>query len=330
MQTLFHESKNTLFTLLCQISNEIQSGRQRTEQDILAQLKKEFLGYEPDIRREKELLHTIFEYESSTDPVRLRLEHSATIPFLPTQLELSWLKNMLEDTQAAFLLSPKLHKKLQQQLKDIPLLHTNEHWKKLRRTEDDTTAEPLQHHLRTLQQALCQNVQIRYINRDATGQIHKGTAIPYRLEYDLSDDKYRLIIWNNEQNRAIKVTLANLIELQLSQEKIPADVYISITKFYETRKTSLTLRLTPKANAVERCFFLFSPYDKDTWLDGENDFLFRISFYDFDRQEIIDKILSLGAAVTVLEPVDIRKEIIEKLQAAYQKYLTAPNEELLP
>ena len=325
MHPLFHENKSTLFTLLCQISNEIQTGAKLTETDILCRLRQEFLNYEPDTDREKELLHTLFKCGTASEPVQLRLEANTEIPFLATSLELSWLKDMLNDSQADFLLDPKLHSKLQSLLTDIQPLTSKERWKKLRFIGDDTTAAPLQQKLRTLQQAFLQGLQIHYINRDVKGNLHEGTAIPYRLEYDLENDKYRLIIWNSEQNRAIKMTLANIIELQLSTEKIPAEAAFAIAHFYATRKTQVTLRLTPKANAVERCFFLFSSYDKDTWLEGKETYMLRISFYDFDRQEIIDKILSLGAAVTVLDPADIREEIIEKLQAAYNHYAALCN-----
>lgn len=41
-------------------------------------------------------------------------------------------------------------------------------------------------------------------------------------------------------------------------------------------------------------------------------------YYDFDRYEILQQILSLGAAATVLAPADMREAIIERLQEAWQ------------
>ena len=63
---------------------------------------------------------------------------------------------------------------------------------------------------------------------------------------------------------------------------------------------------------------MFASYDKEASYDEEADtYTIQLYYYDFDRREILQQILSLGAA-TVLAPADMREAIIERLQAAWQ------------
>ncbi|MBO5516159.1 MAG: WYL domain-containing protein [Schwartzia sp.] len=46
----------------------------------------------------------------------------------------------------------------------------------------------------------------------------------------------------------------------------------------------------------------------------------KVYYQDFDRREIIARILSLGSAAIVLEPEDIRDEMVERLKQAWELY----------
>ena len=79
------------------------------------------------------------------------------------------------------------------------------------------------------------------------------------------------------------------------------------------------MRIERQNNAVERSFKMFASYDKEASYDEEADtYPIQLYYYDFDRREILQQILSLGAAATVLVPADMREAIIEHLQAAWQ------------
>ena len=77
----------------------------------------------------------------------------------------------------------------------------------------------------------------------------------------------------------------------------------------------MTLLLNLKNNAAERAFFLFAPYDKEASFDEENGvYTLTVFYYDFDEQEMIGQILSLGSAARVLAPEKMRQEIIAVLR----------------
>ena len=85
--------------------------------------------------------------------------------------------------------------------------------------------------------------------------------------------------------------------------------------FLVARRRSVTLRLAPKNNAVERAFCLFAPYDKEAAFDEESGvYTLTVFYYDFDEQEMIGQILSLGSAARVLAPEKMRQEIIAVLR----------------
>ena len=92
--------------------------------------------------------------------------------------------------------------------------------------------------------------------------------------------------------------------------------------FLSTRKSEVTFRLVDKknTNAFDRCYSLFSAYDKEACAEEENVYTIKVHFQDFDQQEIISRLLFLGSAVTVLEPEDIKDEMIECLKQAWEYY----------
>ena len=73
-------------------------------------------------------------------------------------------------------------------------------------------------------------------------------------------------------------------------------------------------------DAFDRCYSLFSAYDKEAFAESEDVYNIKVYYQDFDRREIIARILSLGSAAIVLEPEDIRDEMVERLKQAWELY----------
>ena len=94
------------------------------------------------------------------------------------------------------------------------------------------------------------------------------------------------------------------------------------TQYYEKHQKSVTLCLKRKTNAIERCFSMFFPFDKKAVVSDEelSQYLLTIYYYDFDEDDIINRILSLGSAVTVLEPEAMKQKIISRLKASLSYY----------
>lgn len=307
---IFHELHSDLFLALCRIINAIASGERMTRTDILQQLPNLDWG---SLERANELIDTIFLFQPD-GTTELFLDKA--IAPRATTVELIWLRAMLEDPGAAFLLPADLREKLLQKLATIPEW-PREIWQIVQEQGDDRTA--LQARLETIWQALRKKHQLAYANRDSRGHLHAGICSPCRLEYDAVANRFYLIIWQEAEARAIKMRVASLESVQCLDAPIPAGTEEAFQQFLASRRQSVTLRIERQNNAVKRCFMMFASYDKEASYDEDADtYTMQLYYYDFDRHEILQQILSLGAAATVLAPADMREAIIEQLQAAWQ------------
>ncbi|WP_333686201.1 WYL domain-containing protein [Mitsuokella jalaludinii] len=301
---LFHEVHSELFLALCRTINAIAAGTRMTRADILQQLPNLDWG---GLERANALIDTLFLFQPDGSACRF-LDNG--IAARVTTAELVWLRAMLEDPGAAFLLPDNLREKLRQTLAAVPEWPRKTIWQTVQEQGDDRTA--LQGRLAIIWQALREKRQLAYANRDSRGQLHEGICSPCRLEYDAAANCYYLIIWQPDEARAIKMRVARLASVQCLDAPIPAGTEEAFHHFLADRRQSVTLR-------IERSFMMFASYDKEASYDEEADtYTIQLYYYDFDRREILQQILSLGAAVTVLAPADMREAIIERLQAAWQ------------
>lgn len=307
---IFHELHSDLFLALCRIINAIASGERMTRTDILQQLPNLDWG---SLERANELIDTIFLFQP--DGTADLFLDKAIAP-RATTVELIWLRAMLEDPGAAFLLPADLREKLLQKLVSIPEWPREKIWQTVQEHGDGRTA--LQARLATIWQALREKHQLAYANRDSRGNLHEGICSPCRLEYDAVANRFYLIIWQEAEARAIKMRVASLESGQCLETPIPAGTEEAFQQFLASRRQSVTLRIERQNNAVERCFMMFASYDKEASYNEETDtYTIQLYYYDFDRHEILQQILSLGAAATVLAPADMCEAIIERLQAAW-------------
>lgn len=232
-----------------------------------------------------------------------------------TVLEKSWLKTMLQEEEFSFLISPALREKLLTALQDIPTLLQPGDWQKiqLQRTPKDT----LQQLLRTYYEALLQDVQIKWTTTD--GITYQGS--PIRLEYDIAANQYALWVWPENEETPQKHSLTQIESIEKTAAPREKNIEEKWQQYLKDNQCTIRLKLTPKNTAVERCFRLFATYDKiGTVSETLDTYHLTVHYYAFDKQEVIEKILSLGNTVTVLEPQELRQEIITILQKAKHQY----------
>lgn len=303
---LFHELQAALFQSLVAVVNEIHAGARLTRKDVLRRLQPLDPVY---VSRQEEIIDTMFTFSPSGE-AKLLLESPVHLP--PTKAELRWLKTMLEDESAAFLVAADLREKLLLRLAAVRA-YPQEAWHVLRGAGDDAKSveKPLAEFWRALREGrmvFCRNV-------DALGLCHESKAAPCRLEYDAEENRCRAIVWLVDDGRAVKMNFTRIEEIRVLDEPVPQDVEEKFLAFLESRRCSVTLRLAPKNNAVERAFCLFAPYDKEAAFDEESGiYTLTVFYYDFDEREMLEQILSLGSAATVLAPEEMRQKIIAVLR----------------
>ncbi len=312
MQKLFDSTKNPIFRLMCQLINEINSGEKITRKEIQSKIfgLTEFIYSEaPETEKEKNIIDFIFDFDKNghakicfAQPINLSLNDT----------EINFLKTMLIDDEVNFLLPDDLRKKLSERLKNFLPLYNPKDWKKLRlKPDEEPQGKIFSETLSVIVEALRKKIKIFCGNKK---------IIPCRLEYDFFLDKYFLIVWSEEKNIAEKISVSKLEKIFLTEEKISENVEEFLQKFYLNHTAEISLQVKNTRNAVERCFALFENLDKKTRFQEDGTYFLTINYCTFDEEEILEKILSLGAAVEVLSPKKIREQIIEKFLAIKKLY----------
>lgn len=322
MATLFDEIHNPVFRTMIHLVNRIDEGNQLTRREILSAIRSvpHLQQREvPDIQREEAIVDKVFGFsgEQGKDaPAALCIHGKIPVPV--TRPELSWLKTMLLDEEAAFLLSPSLAGKLRKKLEEIPPLYTPEQWKRIRMKGDHFPS--IRRFLTTAKEALRRQRKLHYINKAANGKRYEGILSPCRLEYDLYLNQYHLILWHDEQQRAVKLRVAFLESLALTEEPIPEGLPAKLDAFYQSRLRQITLQVLSKGNSIERCFSILSPYDKEGSLNEDGSYQLKVTYCDFDEEELLNKLLSLNETVRILGPENIRQEFARRFRAIWELY----------
>lgn len=313
MQSLFNEIKNPLFRTMCKIVNEIYAGKNLTRREIkkrICEIPEFFYNESPDFEREEKIIDALFKFDEKTGFAKICLDAPLTINF--TDAEIIWLKTFLADEETAFLLPKNLREKLLERLQKFPALYEKNIWRKLNfKPSKPREGIIFSENLSLILQALIEQKIISCAGKK---------IIPYRVEYDIFSDKYFLIAWSAEKSCIEKFAVADLPEIILTTEKIPPDIESTVKNFYEENAVKVSLLIKDRLNAVERCFALFGMYDKKARLQPDGNYLLTITCLKFEETDILEKILSLGAAVTVQSPAALRKKIISIFTDLQQIY----------
>ncbi len=302
MATLFNNENALLFNVLCRIINEIHHGKRLSKTKIHNRLKAAFPGKEFFAgEAEQEIIDVLFPtcYEDNTS---LKPFYEAPVPSIPSATERLWLKSMLMDESFAFLLPDDLRKKLLNRLADTPNFSLAGIWEKQQAKGDNPSEEPLRGRLALIWKALREKKKLHYVYFDESGTRDDNILPPCRLGYNAVTNRFFLVVWNENKKRAIKINIQRLETLELTAETIPPDTEEHFMKFLSERKDNVVFRLIDKedTDAFDRCYSLFSAYDKEAFAEEEDIYTIKVYFQKFDRQEIISRLLFLGPVVTVL------------------------------
>ena len=302
MRSLFDDTKNSLFRLLCQIVSEICAGGKFTRKDILRRIftLPEFIYLEaPEQAREEEIVDALFNFDRNGFAV-VPAEKNFSLP--PSDAELSWLRSVLADEELTFLLPAALREKLLERLANCSPLFEKSSWRNIRPTQVESSKSLLVN-LSIIVEALRLQRKIFIDGQEMS---------PCRLEYDLASNKYFLIVWREEVRTIEKISVETLKTIELSDEQISDDVDARLENFYSANIAAVSLEVQNTRNAVERCFALFSSFDKKARLHDDGTCVLTISYSPTDEEEILEKILLLGAAAVIIAPQSLRERVYRR------------------
>lgn len=319
MESLYNEFKNRLFLDLCRLITAIEEGHVYHKDEVVKQLCH--YSESPDLQA---YINTFIINFYFSFPNGIAVNNLAGI--LPithlSDTELAWLKEMLENDQYSFLLPDSLRNKLKNYVASVKKIFPASHFMILQDTGDIPSKEPLHTHLATFQQALVQQRNIVLTGQTEQEVLFQKNLSPTHLAYDLTKNEYQFICWDKSEKQLYRLRSGQIKKLSLTNTPIAATTYDEEAQYYKKHQKSVMLRLKRQTNAIERCFSMFFPFDKKAFVTDEklSHYHLTIYYYDFDQDDIVSRILSLGSAVTVIKPASMRQKIISRLKASLSYY----------
>ena len=321
---LFNELKNNSLQAAVKAINTIH----RTNQPISKpELEKHITNNSSLSPQEQRLINALFVADAA-DKNLLRPVAAKAVPIIPTMLEMKWLKEMLHDPRIDCLISASLKEKLLQAMPQDG--NSEQHWQQsnwnipIQIDKPCFSSSAYQEKFKTALEALNSKHYVYYESYDIYGNEYKGEAVPYKIEYCANTNSFNFIMWNEEKRWTFKSDFATITKLRLLQQSFDnsqlrhADDYV---ERLNTKSEPIVLQFdAAQYNVFERCFNIFSNYDKEISRFDEDTYQLKIFARDhFDNEEIMQNILSLGSSIVVTSPQKLRQQIIAAIQESFTR-----------
>lgn len=229
------------------------------------------------------------------------LEHKPTMPL--TTLQKQWLKAITLDPRI------KLFGVEIPGLEDVEPLFTQEDYHVYDKYSDGDPFEDEEYirQFRVILEAMRKGTQIKFEMTNRFGKPMFIRCHPVRLEYSEKDDKFRLGTagWRS-------VSTVNLAKIRAcvhyTGEK-PLDNEVR-EKLYDI----ITLKVTDERNALERVMLHFAHFEKQVEKIDNKNYKVIIKYDSDDEPEMVIRVLAFGPLVEVVEPLEFRELIKNKLK----------------
>ncbi len=271
---------------------------------------------------------------SVVDPACIATGH---VPFLLTTIEKRWLRTFLGAPESRFLLDDELHALLMKQLKDVEPFDFS-YWRRTQLPGDDLEDKENIERLRIIFTALR---EYRYLIVTIEGREQR--LIPLRIRYNNLTNRYSVLALDEEDSiqrlHICKLERAAIGELLTNSAWEKAiERYGAIC---DENRAYFHLRLGKERNARERCYASFVGFNKKSYRANDGSYRLTISYYKFDEEDVLNRILALGPIAMIL-PDETKKEdreifglpagnrlrsiIVERLKAALPHYASEQSE----
>ena len=229
------------------------------------------------------------------DEMHTPFKHHSTLPL--TYIEKQWLKAISLDPKI------KLFHVDFSSLDNIEPLFTQDDFLIYDQYTDGDPydSELYQHIFQTILKAIHEKrkIKVHYHKKDII-------CIPYRIEYSLKDDKFRLITLNNRKYKYLNISKIHTIEL--------LDHYPQNTPLIQHTPEYIVLKLYDERNALERVMTHFADLQKQAEQINENIYKIKLYYEKEDETEMVIRVLSFGPMLKVIEPNHFVNLIKERLK----------------
>lgn len=318
---LFHETENKYYELLSYLVNE---QRAFTDKEIIVSLDQS-LGDSHDYDIEDSLFDhdpdnaTVFTYEEG----KYRPVLAGSLPIRTNRIENQAFRSLADSTFARQFLSGGVIEKIRSAATHIDSEWTPEDVRIKSQSAAGISSDKTVYHemLKTIITAIRNHHAIHYDNvLPGKYEFRDSVIFPVRIEYSFINDILRICAYSEEEDRFIKLNLTSMSNVNMTEDTLD-NLEDEYKEFLELNTKKVVLDVEPVGHVIERCFRIFSFYDRLARYDRDNEkYTLEISYLKSDEAEVIRDILSLGGYVVVTEPRRIQKEVYKRIVQARERY----------
>lgn len=300
------------FTTQYQIQLDLINGVSYTKQDIeelinhrrllTTEIYKKSL---PNDKYELDLANILIKPSDDSKHVESILSDLPLI--IMSDAERMFLKDLINDDRANWLLSPELCQQIDNELKNINTTFPDGTWRKVPTMTDDTPVS-----MDTIKQCLVA------IHQNARIILNDSEVSPSRLEYSVGSNGYTLIAYDHVSQTFLNISLQDIANISILDIPRLEDLETIYTTYRNESKQTLIFKLHDLNNAVDRCFNYFSNYTIQTKDIAAKEFTIEVNYLPFQEEDILRNLLKLGCAVRIVNESPLR----EKLKTIYKTALS--------
>lgn len=325
--TVFNEYRNRYIVHTVGLINKIAAGAVLSKDDIQKSFEKHgfnepIFGYINALLNANKSAEDNFCILNFREENKAGLEIHAKVPIRPLLAELIWLANMIEDKRIRLFLGKETIEKLVAALRE-KAIHMTGYSKYFDvrhsyKAGDDVESQEFLQKFHVVYEAVQNRSTLQFSNVASNGMKYENCkAVPFRIEYSNLENRFRVSLFSLDHNRPMKANISRLYDVAICEEcKECKDVdgkYMLDAIAGRKAAEPLVIEVRDEKNAIERCFALFSSYERRAYAREDGLYILEIDYYEFDKEEIITKVLTLGHAVRIINNSPIKDAIKRRL-----------------
>ena len=173
--------------------------------------------------------------------------------------------------------------------------------------------------LQIVLQAIGERRKLRYTYRTRQSpEPREDEQIPFRVEHQVFDRRWWLILYLPDQQRTVKVPLGHILSARLGPpHQVPDGEIQDVIRRRYLAQERVTLLIRDKHNALERAFLTLGQNPKLSACSlGDGQVRMSFDWYRYDREELVREFLYLGEYVSLQEPEELRRCLADRLRQA--------------
>lgn len=249
--------------------------------------------------------------------------NSSPVNFI-TNLQKSFIKSMLSDKKIYLFFEESMLTELNRSMSDVePLFNMDDIvFKETAIDSDNYSDEKYISSFKSILNSVRSNKAMRICFNTSRGERKTIKLAPYKLEYGIRDDKFRLCgvsIYNEKPKGYVKINLARILSITTLQQSFELDfeAYIAAKR----KPEPIEIEVYNLRNGFERVFIGLSNYERiSSFHEDTGKCSIKIYYTEDDEQELLIQLLSYGPAIKVLGPADFRNKFVERVQKQFNMF----------